>query len=213
MKVNLPIFKDEETKDAVTYCSWQRDVAIFCHLGWDEQHLLSYIFWSLQGFPGELTRILGEDATLTNVLQTLDEHYGTVMTFDALSKEFYSLKQGSGENVAEFRVWLLQQVQILQSEYLGRIQQEHIEEMKQDHFYKSLNPKYWHMLAHEVDGKHPTSYSDLFLAAWKLERWAEARDPLLLKTTTTRGSNVTWPQVPGNLFPSRKLKGNHTFMA
>ena len=69
------------------------------------------------------------------------------------------------------------------------------------------------MLAHKVDGKHP-SYSDLHLcAAQKLGRWAEARDPLLLKTTTTGGSNVTWPQALGNLFPSRKLKGNHTFTA
>ena len=53
-----------------------------------------------------------------------------------LSKELYSLKQGSGENITEFGEHLSQQVQILQSEYLGRIQQEHIEERKQDHFYK-----------------------------------------------------------------------------
>ena len=33
------------------------------------------------------------------------------------------------------------------------------------------------------------------------------------KTTTTGGSNVTWPQTLGNLFPSRKLKGSHTFTA
>ena len=52
-----------------------------------------------------------------------------VMMFDALSKELFSLSQGSGENVAMFRVQLSQQVQILQSEYPGRIQQEHIEEM------------------------------------------------------------------------------------
>ena len=57
----------------------------------------------------------------------LDEHYGMVMTFDALSEELYSLKQTSGQNVAEFGVQLSQQVQILQLEYLGRIQQEHVE--------------------------------------------------------------------------------------
>ena len=135
------------------------------------------------------------------------------MTFNALSKELYSLKQGSREKVAKFGVYLSQQVHILQSEYPGRIQQEHTEEMKQDCFYKSLNPKYWCMLAHKVDGTHPTRYSDLLLVAWKLERRAEARDPLLLKTTTIGRSNVTWPQASGNLFPSRKLKGNHTFMA
>ena len=81
-------------------------------------------------FSGDLARSLGKDATLTNVLQTLDKHYGVVIMFDTSSKELYSLKQGSGENVAEFGVCLSQQVQILQSEYLGRIQQEHIEEMK-----------------------------------------------------------------------------------
>ena len=61
-----------------------------------------YVFRSLQGFPGDLASSLGEDATLGNVLWMLDEHYGVMMTFDALSKELYSLKQGTGENVAEF---------------------------------------------------------------------------------------------------------------
>ena len=119
--VNLPIFKDKKTKDAVTYHSWQWDVAIFCHLGWDDQHLLPYIFWSLQGFPGDLARSIGKDATLTDVLQMLDEHYGMVMMFDTLSKDLCSLKQGSRANVAKYRVCLLQQVQILQSDYPGRI--------------------------------------------------------------------------------------------
>ena len=87
----------------------------------------------------------------------LDEHYVWWMMFNTFSKKLYSLKQGSRENVVKFGVCLSQQVQILQSEYLGRIQQEHEEEMKWDHFYEGLSPKYQHMLAHKVDGKHPTS--------------------------------------------------------
>ena len=71
----------------------------------------------------------------------LDEHYGVVMTFDVLNKEHYSLKQGMEENVSEFRVCLSQQVQILQMEYPGRIQQEHVEEVKWDHFYEGHTPK------------------------------------------------------------------------
>ena len=47
MKVNLPIFKDEKTKDAVTYCSWQWDVTIFCCLHQNNQHLLPYVLQSL----------------------------------------------------------------------------------------------------------------------------------------------------------------------
>ena len=88
----------------------------------------------------DLAKSLGGDAILSDILQTLDEHYGVVMMFDALSKELYSFKQGSGENVAEFGVCLSQQVQILQSEYPGRIHPEHIEEMRCDYFYKALTP-------------------------------------------------------------------------
>ena len=84
--------------------------------------------------------------------------------FDTLSKEHYSLKQGLGENVAEFGVCLCQQVQTLQLEYLGRIQPKQLEEMKHDCFYKGLSPKYQWILAHKVDGENPAGYSDLLLA-------------------------------------------------
>ena len=69
------------------------------------------------------------------------------------------------------------------------------------------------MLAHKVDGGHPTGFSDLLLAARKLKRQAEARDPLLLKTIPTGGLNLTHSQTSGNLFPSQRLKGSHTFPA
>ena len=107
VKVNLPIFKDEKTKDDVIYCSWWLYIAIFHHLVWDDQDLLPYVFQSLQGFLEDLARSLGKHVTLNDVLQMLYEHYGVVMTFDALSKELYSLKQGSGKNTAKFRVYLL----------------------------------------------------------------------------------------------------------
>ena len=61
-----------------------------------------------------------------------------MIIFYALSKELYSLKQGMGENVAEFGVCLSQQVQILKTEYPGKIQQEHVEKVKLDHFYEGL---------------------------------------------------------------------------
>ena len=62
-----------------------------------------------------------------------------------------------------------------------------MEEMKYEIFYEVLNPKYQQMLAHNVDGEHQASYSNLLLATQKLERQAEARDPLPLKMTATSG--------------------------
>ena len=51
----------------------------------------------MQGFLGKLARSMGKDTTLSDVPQMLDEHYGVMMMFNALSKELYSLKQGLGE--------------------------------------------------------------------------------------------------------------------
>ena len=57
------------------------------------------------------------------------------------------------------------------------------------------------MLAHKVDGKTPAVYSVLLLAMQKLERRAEARDPLPLKTAVTGRSNGMYSQAQRKLFP------------
>ena len=33
MKINLPIFKDKDTKDAVSYQSWRWDLTVYCWAG------------------------------------------------------------------------------------------------------------------------------------------------------------------------------------
>ena len=40
MKINLPVFKDEDAKDAVTYQSWRWDLMVYWHAGCrDHTHL------------------------------------------------------------------------------------------------------------------------------------------------------------------------------
>ena len=53
-----------------------------------------------------MAQSLGEDATLSDVLQMLYKHYGVVMMFDTLSKEFYSLEHRFREKVVEYEVHL-----------------------------------------------------------------------------------------------------------
>ena len=33
-KINLPVFKDEDKKDTVTYQSWHLDLMVYCHAGY-----------------------------------------------------------------------------------------------------------------------------------------------------------------------------------
>ena len=47
MKINLPIFKDEDTKDAVTYQSWTWDLIVYRRAGCRDCALLPYAIRSL----------------------------------------------------------------------------------------------------------------------------------------------------------------------
>ena len=88
MKINLPVFKVEDTKDAITYQSWCWDLLVYCHAGC----LLPYAIHSLLGYLGELVRSLGTDITLDNVLAILDEHYNNIKALDTLNQELFKLQ-------------------------------------------------------------------------------------------------------------------------
>ena len=51
MKINLPVFKDEDKKDAITYQSWHWDLMMYYHAGCQDCTLLPYIICSLQDIP------------------------------------------------------------------------------------------------------------------------------------------------------------------
>ena len=68
IKINLPIFKDKDAKDAVTYQSWRRDLMVYQCAGHRDCTLLPYAIRSLQGYPIELVQSSGTDITLDNVL-------------------------------------------------------------------------------------------------------------------------------------------------
>ena len=87
MKINLPVLKDEDTKDAVTYQSWRWDLTMYRCAGCRDHTLLPYAIRYLQGYPGELVQSSGNDITLDDVLMILDEHYNNVKALDVLNQE------------------------------------------------------------------------------------------------------------------------------
>ena len=91
MKINLPVFKDEDAKDAVTYQRWRWDLMVYQHAGCRDCTLLPYAIRSLQGYPGELVWSSGMDITLDDVLMILDEHYNNGKALGALNQELFYL--------------------------------------------------------------------------------------------------------------------------
>ena len=99
MKINLPIFKDENTKDTVTYQSWRWDLTVYHQTGCQGHTLLPYTIWSLQGYPREPMRSSRMDITLDDVLTILDEHYNNVKALDTLNQELFKLWMGEKETI------------------------------------------------------------------------------------------------------------------
>ena len=113
MKINLPIFKDEDPKDAVTYQSWRWDLTVYRHAGCRDRTLLPYAIRSLQGYPRELVQSSITDITLDDVLMILDEHYNNVKVLDPLNQELFQMRMADKETVSDWDVCLSRHLQIL----------------------------------------------------------------------------------------------------
>ena len=55
MKIKLPIFKDEDAKDAVTYQSWRWDLTVYRSAGCRDHTLLAICHQILTGLPRQIS--------------------------------------------------------------------------------------------------------------------------------------------------------------
>ena len=130
MKINLPIFKNEDTKDAVTYQSWRWDLTVYHHAGCQDHTLLLYAIWSLQGYPRELVQCSGMDITLDDVLTILDEHYNNVKALDTLNQELFQLQMVDKEPISDWGVCLSRHLQVLAASFPNHFPPDHVAELK-----------------------------------------------------------------------------------
>ena len=165
MKINLPIFKDEDAKEAVTYQSWRWDLMVYRHAGCRDRTLLPYAIRSLQGYPGELVRSSGTDITLDDVLTILDEHYNNGKALDALNQELFQMRMADKETVSDWGICLSQHLQILAASFPDRFFPDRVAELKRDRFYGGLSKRLQVMVAYLKAGPQVRMYSDYLRAA------------------------------------------------
>ena len=202
MKINLPIFKDEDAKDAVTYQSWRWDLTVYRHAGCRDD------IRSLQGYPGELMQSSGTDITLDDVLMIVDEHYKNVKVLDALNQELFQMRMADKETVSDWGVHLSRHLQILAASFPDPFPPDHIAELKRDHFYGGLPKRLKVMVAYLKAGPQVRTYSDYLRAA----REAEKEDSIKLsRSSRSQLTDGTPKPRTTSFFPLRKLKGRQPF--
>ena len=138
MKINLPIFKDKDAKDVVTYQSWRWDLMVYQHAGCRDHTLLPYTIRSLQGYPGELVQSSGTGITLDDVLMILDEYYNSVKVLDVLNQELFQMRMADKETVSDWDVHLSRHLQILAVSFPDHFPLDCVAELKRDDFYGGL---------------------------------------------------------------------------
>ena len=209
MKINLPVFKDEDAKDAVTYKSWRWDLVVYWCAGCRDYTLLAYAMRSLQGYPGELVWSSSTDITLDNVLTILDEHYNNVKALDALNQELFQIWMADKETISDWGIHLSRHLQVLAASFPDHFPPDCVAELKRDHFYGRLPKWLKAMVAYLKVGPQVGMYSDYLRATHDAEKedpielpwgpWAQATDGPPRPRTTS-------------FFPLRKLKGDQPLL-
>ena len=205
MKINLPIFKDEDAKDAVTYQSWRWDLTVYQCAGCRDCTLLPYSIRSLQGYAGELVWGSGTDITLHDVLRILDEHYNNVKAPYVMNQELFQLQVVDKETMLDWGICLSRNLQVLATSFPDCFLPDHVTELKRDCFYSRLPKQLKVVVAYLKAGPQVRTYSDYLRAT----REAEKEDSIELPQSS-RIQTADGPSKPRttSFFPMRKLKGN-----
>ena len=138
MKINLPIFKDEDAKDAVTYQGWRWDLMVYNCAGCRDCTNLPYAIQFLQGYPREIVQSSGMDITLDDELTILDEHYNNVKALDALNQELFQLWMADKETILDWGICLSRHLQVLAASFPDCFPPDHVAKLKRDLFYGRL---------------------------------------------------------------------------
>ena len=205
MKINLPVFKDKDAKDAVTYQSWRWDLTVYQCAGCRDCTLLPYAIRPLQGYPRELVWSSGTDITLDDVLMILDENYKNVKALDALNQELFQLQMTNKETVSDWGICLSRHLQILAASFPDCFPPDCVAELKRDHIYGGL-PKWLKvMVAYPKAGLQVRMYSDYLRGA----REAEKEDSIEMSWNPRIQTADGPPKLrTTSFFPLRKLKGS-----
>ena len=152
-KLNLPIFRDSSSDNAITYDDWHSEVDNYVREGHSHQLIRDSVLSALEGHSRHTAKaaMVDGDGSLKSVMSTLDQVYGGTMTYTALLNKLNSVQQGYAESAKDYYERVLQIRVKLQEFHAYMFRRGDLECQMKEAFFNGLKPEYQAMVVHKRD--------------------------------------------------------------
>ena len=169
-KLNLPIFRDSSSDNAITYDDWRSEVDNYVREGHSHQLIRDSVLSTLEGRPRHTAKaaMVDGDGSLKSIMSALDQVYGGATTYTMLLNKLNSVQQGYAEPAKDYYERVLQIRVKLQEFHAYMFRRGDLECQTKEAFFNGLKPEYQVTVVHKKDD--PTvGTTDLLSAVRKCE--------------------------------------------
>ena len=152
-KLNLPIFRDSSSDNAITYDDWRSEVDNFVREGHSSNLIRDSVLSTLEGRPRHTAKAAMEDGdgSLRSVMSALDQVYGGATTYTTLLNKLNSVQQGYDESAKDYYERVLQIRVKLQEFHAYMFRKGDLERQTKEAFFNGLKSEYQAMVVHKRD--------------------------------------------------------------
>ena len=168
-------FSGENHKEDVTFEQWNYEVRQYLKTH-TEESVKEAMIQCLKGATLEGVRNLGEDSSVTQILEHLKCTFQGAAPFDTLLKNFFSLEQRENEDVAKFAIRLESQLASIKWQYPEELAPQTESKYKRDRLLFGLHKNIKDSVRQTY--KDPkVSYAELLRAAREIEEELKPSNP------------------------------------
>ena len=151
--MNLPIFRDSSSDNAITYDDWRSEVDNFVREGHSSNLIRDSVLSALEGRPRHTAKAAMEDGdgSLRSVMSALDQVYGGATTYTTLLNKLNSVQQGYDESAKDYYERVLQIRVKLQEFHAYMFCKGDLERQTKEAFFNGLKSEYQAMVVHKRD--------------------------------------------------------------
>ena len=173
-KLNLPIFRDSTSDNAITYDDWRSEVDNYVQEGHSHCLITDSVLSALEGHPRHTAKaaMLDGDGSLKSVMSTLDQVYGGATMYTTLLNKLNGIQQGYNERAKDYYERVLQIQVKLQEFHAYMFRQGDLERQTKEAFFNGLRPEYQAMVVHKRDNPR-IGTTDLLSAVREFEEKKE----------------------------------------